>query len=1340
MDQVSQDWYEDFSIGSDFGEAPINTSKDYHTTVTQEDACKVPVIDGKVRYDVPGTENEHNHFVNFTDNVKYCISNYVLRGDILIRKSIDNADSNKMKFIPFVIVSKTTGEAHAIVTGTNGEAVSIPINSALPMTAHSYRTNANDAPMVKEGVQIPVLKKNEKGAFEPITTLVKVNEEGIALDAEGKVPDYQWSNGFWFYGRTDTYTNYVRQTAQNPDFPIASANAYAEGTPVESNGKDVIDDASGALPFDTYLIYELIVPEREVVDAFDQRSYHAESNKDYMMVSKNEFYIAVNNGEYVNVDANGKRTVIGWSNPLGADVRGDTYPVVAELDNKVKPNLGTKLTVKDGTDLTQRSKETVLVDTVSYFNLSKDSNYTLKGALHKVVLNDKGEKTDGGIVATAEDLGFSPSTEDGTQSVEFKFDSSGFEDNTSTVAFEYLYDESGILIASHEDINDQGQTVNFVDLKTTLKDESGSKEIKSYGKAKLVDTVKYTNLIVGRNYTVSGTLHYKNDDGSDGGPVKDKDGKEIVASQVFNAEQPDGSVDVTFEFDAELLIGKRVVAFEDGYYEGVKFATHADINDYDQGVFSPEIKTTALDGVTNLHIGNADETVTVKDIVEYKNLEKGHKYQITGTIQDKAAKKELVGADGKVITNTITFTAGEDEGAVESEFGEITLVSGKVEVPFTIKGADLIGKDVVVFERLFRGPDNPPDTPETPEVEISKTDAATTAELPGATLVVTDKNGSEVERWVSGDTPKKIKLEPGEYTLTEYTTPNGYLTAEDIKFTVNDKGLVDGEKVEMKDAPAEGPEVEISKTDATTSKELPGATLVITDKDNKVLYRYVSTDTPTKVKLPAGDYTLTELTAPFGYTVAESVKFSVNDKGLVEGEKVEMKDAPIEGPEVEISKTDATTTQELPGATLVIKDKDGKVLYQFVSTEEPTKVKLPAGDYTLTELTAPKGYTVAETISFTVDENGLVGSDKVEMKDAPEDTPETPETPKNDEPVAIHEDLNDEGQTVHYPEIGTKAAVADVVGISLATDNLTLTDVVSYKNLIPGNKYIMSGTLMDKATGKAIEVDGKAVTAESAEFTPEKADGTVNVEFKFNASSLAGKSVVAFEKAFIVGTDIKDGKVEVGHHEDLNDADQTINFPEIGTEATVNGAKESPATHKFTVEDKVIYKNLVPGQKYIMEARAMDKVTGEVVKVDDKEVTATKEFTPKEADGEVTVKVTFDAIKAFGGLEPHDIVMFERALIADAKTLDEKVTIPNVLVALHEDINDAAQSVKIGRQEGLADEGVKNPGTQPAATVVTPSIAEITKSGDGFAWGIALMTVILASGTAFVLYRRRRML
>ena len=1319
FDQISADWYEDFAIGSDFGDATMKADKTYHTTVTQEDACKSPIDASR------SDANEHRYFVDLTNAPKYCVSNYVLRGDIWIQKTIDNASSNSLGYIPFALVSQTTGETHIIVSNENGVATTITTASLDGPTKHSYNTNGNDVPLTKGESGIPFLAKDKDGNFAPITSIAKVDKEGFVVDENGKTPDFQWSNGSWFYGRADSTTHYVRETLQNAENLGSVTDA-------------VIDDTCGALPYDTYTVYELQVPERDVVNIYN-KTYHAQSNRDYMMVSKSDFRITVANGEYVLVSpSNGNRTVIGWANPQGADIRGDSYPPRLDLDNKVKPNLKTVLHGEGAAKKVQAGKDMKLTDDVEYFNLTKDATYTLKGSLHKVSFDADNNRVDEGVVATAEKQ--FKAEGDGTASVDFNFDATGFG-GYAVVAFEELYSADGLSISKHEDLNDPDQTADFVEMGTYLGDESGAKEISSYGQITLVDTVAYKGLTPKKEYTVTGTLHIKNDDGTDGGEALDKDGKPITASKKFEAQTRDGSVNVEFKVDASLFLGKQVVAYEAMEDEHGQFMIHADITDIPQTVPFPEIKTTALDGVTNLHIGNADETVTVKDIVEYKNLVKGRDYKITGTIQDKSTKKELKDGEGKVVTNTITFTAGNDEGATETPFGDLTLVSGKVEVPFTIKGADLIGKDVVVFERLFRGPTTPPDTPETPEVEISKTDAATSAELPGATLVVTDKNGSEVERWVSGDTPKKIKLEPGEYTLTEYTTPNGYLTAEDIKFTVNDKGLVDGEKVEMKDAPSEGTEVEISKTDATTSAELPGATLIITDKDGKVLYRYVSTDTPTKVKLPAGEYTLTELTAPFGYTVAENIKFTVNDKGLVEGDKVEMKDAPIEGPEVEISKTDATTTKELPGATLVIKDKDGKVIYQFVSKDEPTKVKLPAGEYTLTELTAPKGYTVAETISFQVDENGLVGSDKVEMKDAPEpETPNTPETPDEDNPIAVHEDINDEGQTVHYPEIGTKATVGDVVGSALATKEITLVDTVSYKNLIPGQKYIMSGTLMDKETGKPVENDGKPVVAESKEFTPKKANGTTTVEFKFDASALGGKDVVAFEKAYIVDSNLKDGKVEVGHHEDLNDAAQTIEFPEIGTQATVNGAKESPATHKFTVEDKVSYKNLVPGQKYVMEARVMDKETGKPLTIDDKEITVTKEFTPKNADGDMTIKVTFDAIKAFGGEEPHDIVMFERALIVDAKTLDEKVTIPNVLVALHEDINDTAQTVKIGRQEGLADEGIKNPGTQPAATVVkpTPSVVEISKSGDGFAWTVAITVVVIAAGAALVLYRRRR--
>ena len=100
----------------------------------------------------------------------------------------------------------------------------------------------------------------------------------------------------------------------------------------------------------------------------------------------------------------------------------------------------------------------------------------------------------------------------------------------------------------------------------------------------------------------------------------------------------------------------------------------------------------------------------------------------------------------------------------------------------------------------------------------------------------------------------------------------------------------------------------------------------------------------------------------------------------------------VEGIKVKISKVDITTNEELPGAELVIKDKDGTEIDRWISTNGPHYVeKMPAGDYTLTEITAPNGYKVAESIDFTVLPTGEIQT--VVMKDAREDTP-TP-TPDN---------------------------------------------------------------------------------------------------------------------------------------------------------------------------------------------------------------------------------------------------------------------------------------------------------------------------------------------------------
>lgn len=121
--------------------------------------------------------------------------------------------------------------------------------------------------------------------------------------------------------------------------------------------------------------------------------------------------------------------------------------------------------------------------------------------------------------------------------------------------------------------------------------------------------------------------------------------------------------------------------------------------------------------------------------------------------------------------------------------------------------------------------------------------------------------------------------------------------------------------------------------------------------------------------------------------IAERVEFEVLPTGDVQ--TFEMFDDIIK---VKISKVDITTNEELPGAELVIKDKDGNEIDRWISTNKPHYVeKIPAGDYTLTEITAPSGYKIAESINFTVLPTGEIQT--VVMKDAREDTP-TP-TPDN---------------------------------------------------------------------------------------------------------------------------------------------------------------------------------------------------------------------------------------------------------------------------------------------------------------------------------------------------------
>ena len=302
------------------------------------------------------------------------------------------------------------------------------------------------------------------------------------------------------------------------------------------------------------------------------------------------------------------------------------------------------------------------------------------------------------------------------------------------------------------------------------------------------------------------------------------------------------------------------------------------------------------------------------------------------------------------------------------------------------------------------------------EIWVSKRDLTNDEELPGATLAIKDMDGNTVTTWVSTDEPHRVtRLHFGEsYTLTEIRAADGYALADNITFRLIQKSDRDGNPLEecevyylttknilfwkwddwklLDDATVimqdDITKVQISKKDLTTNEELPGAELTLTDEKGNEIDRWVSTDAPHYMeRLPAGKYTLTEVTAPDGYAIAERVEFEVLPTGEVQ--TFEMFDDTIK---VKISKVDITTNEELPGAELVIKDKDGTEIDRWISTNGPHYVeKMPAGDYTLTEITAPNSYKVAESIDFTVLPTGEMQT--VVMKDAREDTP-TP-TPDN---------------------------------------------------------------------------------------------------------------------------------------------------------------------------------------------------------------------------------------------------------------------------------------------------------------------------------------------------------
>ncbi len=308
---------------------------------------------------------------------------------------------------------------------------------------------------------------------------------------------------------------------------------------------------------------------------------------------------------------------------------------------------------------------------------------------------------------------------------------------------------------------------------------------------------------------------------------------------------------------------------------------------------------------------------------------------------------------------------------------------------------------------------------------------------------------------------------------------------------------------------------------------------------------------------------------------------------------------------------------------------------------------------------SPKTANGKTEVEFSLDSSSLTGKQVVAFERITLDN----------ELIAEHSDPSDTDQTVTFPGISTKLKSEKALTAPDLADACTLIDTVEYHALLPGKTYTLNAELHVRSTdgsdeGAAKDEKGSPITAKQT-FTPSESSGEVEVTFIFNAPSLAGKTVVAFEK-------LERNDIVLATHADISDDSQSVAFPKIETKATVNesGAKILPALGSASITDNVAYVNLEPNTEYRLVATAHIASTdadgkisdgGAVTNEEGEPITTEVFFTPNETSGEAEVPLTVCG-KELGGL---NIVIFERCYKGAE------------LIAAHENISDENQTLLV---------------------------------------------------------------
>ena len=1223
------------------------------------------------------------------------VAEQVYRSDIEFTKKADNG-SDRLAGVPFKVTSLTTGESHIAVTDENGY-----FSSASSWNAHDSNTNANDwALTASDTIDSTKLDANAGFWFGNNSVLDGngTTSTSDAVKADNKLGALPF----------DTYSVEELRCSANEGYALINttvtvtrdAKTIDLGT-FDDPEPEIHTTAYDASDSDHYVGVG-------TVKISDKVEYsHLVAGKTYTVIG--ELHDAATgdavtvNGQAITAEKTFTAEDSAGSVTLdyafdSYDLKGKTLVVYETLtdakgaklaEHRDKSDVSQQVTVltpklstsavgdADNSKSVTAEGDVTVTDYVRYTGLTAGQTYTLTGTLMDKSTKKAFVDADGNpVTATAE---FTAEAESGTATVTFTFDASGIKTGTKLVAFETVA-TNGIEIADHKDINDIDQTVTVKApvIGTTAVDAAdGDKTVTGEENVAVRDTVHYNNVTPGKTYKVIGTLYEKVLDKN--GKVtkkvfKDKDGTPVTAEANFTAEDSYGNVDVTFYFDgSSLKEGTSLVAFESLSYNDNEIASHADVNDSGQTVIitKPKLSTTAtdaLDGDKNL-IG--EDNATIVDTVHYMNVTPGKTYKVSGTLYEKVTdkdgkvtKKQLLDADGNPVT-------AETEFVPETAFGD-------VDVTFTFDASDLKAKDkVVAFESLSL---NGKELASHADIE----DKSQTVTITKPTLSTTAVDGLDADKNLIGegdvtivDTVKYKNVTPGK---TYKVTGTLYEKVTDKDGKVTKKQLLDADGNPVTAETEFVPEDTYGTVDVTFTFD--GSLL----KDNTPVVAFES--------------------------------LSYKGKEIASHSDIEDEDQTVT---MHTSEIGTTATDKLDGDKTVIADAEStvtdKVEYDHVLTGKAytmagilmdAKTGLPV----LTGEGAKK-YTEDDLTKFTSGLMSVLGfqSNTYSIKVKDKDWGNGAAIVKNADGSytydASERTENEDGtwtvktdtQTLTEQEDGTwKLTGLEGSGSGTADDGTSFVRNIeeTYKadevevtdnGIDWSNAKKLPTASIDLAKVKAYAEENKDLLSclvyKTAEFTPEKESGSIDMDYTFNSNDvidrLSGetKNLVVFEVMF-------KGSIENASDEtpvsivasecDKDNEGQTVKLAPstIGTTATdkSDGDHELMAGKDAVITDEVKYEGLIPGKEYTLHATLMDKKTGEPLKVADKGVTAELKFTPNSESGTVSINLgEFDATS----LDGHTLVVFEE--LTKQSDIDGKAT--DVTVAEHKDINDEGQSVTV---------------------------------------------------------------